>query len=434
MERFDSRQLKSKGQSIIREGFTLMSGNIVAQAIAFASYFIVTRLFSPEDIGFYNIFFSYIEVLIIFSTGKYEMATVLADSDREAMAVARFALRANTFFALLLISVAVLFFSVSWLSDYQLPAFYYQFLVLIPPMVFFCGTLRVYSFLFNRKRHFLPISLSEVLGSGVVSLLKVAFGFLSRMAPLFCTLGLPLATVLGRMASNFSYLVRLRGLDYPKDITKTERRRAARKFRNFPLYTMPKEFVSSLSSNLPFIWLALYFDKAEVGLFALALTFVFRPVNILNGVFEKLLNVRIAEMVRQRQSISGYLCRFFLIVNLVALPVAVVAFFFGGDIFVFFFGDRWEGCIHYIRCLLPWTLVALTSTSLTFLFGVFGRQRTEFVFFLVLLFLRAASMVAGIVCHDFRLGILLFALSGVAVYSALIVCYLLMVRRYEHSL
>ena len=411
-----------------------MSGNIVAQAIAFASYFIVTRLFSPEDIGFYNIFFSYIEVLIIFSTGKYEMATVLADSDREAMAVARFALRANTFFSLLLISVAVLFFSVSWLSDYQLPAFYYQFLVLIPPMVFFCGTLRVYSFLFNRKRHFLPISLSEVLGSGVVSLLKVAFGFLSRMAPLFCTLGLPLATVLGRMASNFSYLVRLRGLDYPKDITKTERRRAARKFRNFPLYTMPKEFVSSLSSNLPFIWLALYFDKAEVGLFALALTFVFRPVNILNGVFEKLLNVRIAEMVRQRQSISGYLCRFFLIVNLVALPVAVVAFFFGGDIFVFFFGDRWEGCIHYIRCLLPWTLVALTSTSLTFLFGVFGRQRTEFVFFLVLLFLRAASMVAGIVCHDFRLGILLFALSGVAVYSALIVCYLLMVRRYESTL
>ena len=411
-----------------------MSGNIVAQAIAFASYFIVTRLFSPEDIGFYNIFFSYIEVLIIFSTGKYEMATVLADSDREAMSVARFALRANTFFSLLLISVAVLFFSVSWLSDYQLPAFYYQFLVLIPPMVFFCGTSRVYSFLFNRKRHFLPISLSEVLGSGVVSLLKVAFGFLSRMAPLFCTLGLPLATVLGRMASNLSYLFRLRGLDYPKDITRKERRRAARKFRNFPLYTMPKEFVSSLSSNLPFIWLALYFDKAEVGLFALALTFVFRPVNILNGVFEKLLNVRIAEMVRQRQSISGYLCRFFLIVNLVALPVAVVAFFFGGDIFVFFFGDRWEGCIHYIRCLLPWTFVALTSTSLTFLFGVFGRQRTEFIFFLVLLFLRAASMVAGIVCRDFRLGILLFALSGVAVYSALIVCYLLMVRRYESTL
>lgn len=411
-----------------------MSGNIIAQAIAFASYFIVTRLFSPEDIGFYNIFFSYIEVLIIFSTGKYEMATVLADSDREAMSVARFALRANTFFSLLLLTIALAIFSISKVSDCQLSVFNYQFLILVPPMVFFCGTSRVYSFLFNRKRNFLPISLSEVLGSSVVSLLKVTFGFMSRIASVFCTLGLPLATVLGKMASNLSYILRLRQLDYPKDITKTERREAARKFRNFPFYTMPKEFVSSLSSNLPFIWLALYFDKAEVGLFALALTFVFRPVNILNGVFEKLLNVRIADMVRQRQSIGGYLLRFFLVVNLVALPVAAVAFFFGGDIFVFFFGDRWGGCIHYIRCLLPWTFVALTSTSLTFLFGVFGRQRTEFVFFLVLLFLRAASMVAGIVCHDFRLGILLFALSGTAVYLALLVWFVLMIRRYEHSL
>lgn len=411
-----------------------MSGNIIAQAIAFASYFIVTRLFSPEDIGFYNIFFSYIEVLIIFSTGKYEMATVLADSDREAMSVARFALRANTFFSLFLLTIALAIFSISKVSDCQLSAFNYQFLILVPPMVFFCGTSRVYSFLFNRKRNFLPISLSEVLGSSVVSLLKVAFGFMSRIASVFCTLGLPLATVLGKMASNLSYILRLRQLDYPKDITKTERREAARKFRNFPFYTMPKEFVSSLSSNLPFIWLALYFDKAEVGLFALALTFVFRPVNILTSVFEKLLNVRIAEMVRQQQSISAYLSRFFLIVNLVALPVAVVAFFFGGDIFAFFFGDRWEGCSYYIRCLLPWTFVVLTATSMTFLFGVFGKQRTEFILFLVLLFLRAASMVAGIVCHDFQLGILLFAISGMVIYSALIVCYLLMIRRYESTL
>ena len=408
-----------------------MSGNIIAQAIAFASYFIVTRLFSPEDIGVYNIFFSYIEVLIIFSTGKYEMAAVLADSDREAMAVSRFALRTNTFFSLsllfLLLVSLLLFDNASFAINSSL-------WLLIPPMVFFCGTSRVYAFLFNRKRNFLPISLSEVLGSGVVALFKVAFGFLSRVAAVWCTWGLPLATVIGKAASNLSYMLRLRQLDYPKDITRQERRSAARKFRNFPFYSMPKEFISSLSSNLPFIWLALYFDKAEVGLFGLALTFVFRPVNILNGVFEKLLNVRIAEMVRQRQKISGYLLRFFLVVNLVALPVAVVGFLFGGDIFAFFFGDRWEGCSYYIRCLLPWTFVVLTSTSLTFLFGIFGRQRTEFLFFVALLCLRVAAMIAGIICGDFRLGIILFALSGAIIYLLLIVTYVFMIRRYEASL
>ena len=371
-------------------------------------------------------------MLIIFSTGKYEMATVLADNDREAMAVGRFALRTNTLFSLLLLTLA--FLAIASSNNFQFPIPNSQLLLLIPPMVFFCGTSRVYAFLFNRKRNFLPISVSEVVGSVTGVVFKIAFGLLSPIAAIWSTLGLPLATVIGKTASNLNYVIRLRKLEYPNNITVSERRAAARKYRNFPLYTMPKEFISSLSSNLPLLWLALYFDKAEVGLFALALTFVFRPVNILNGVFEKLLNVRIAEMVRQQHSISGYLLRFFFIVNLVALPVAVVAFIFGGDIFAFFFGDRWQGCGYYIRCLLPWTYVVLTATSLTFLFGIFGRQRTEFLFFVALLFLRVVSMILGIHCNDFGVGILLFALSGAVVYSLLIVCYVVMIRRYEQSL
>ena len=78
-----------KGSSFMRDGITLMSGNVWAQVIAFASYLILSRLFSPEDFGFYNVFFSYIEVLVIVSTCKYELAVVLADNDREAAAVSR---------------------------------------------------------------------------------------------------------------------------------------------------------------------------------------------------------------------------------------------------------------------------------------------------------------------------------------------------------
>ena len=425
--------------SILREGFTLFSGNVVAQAITLAAYFIVTRLFTPEDIGIYNMFFSYIEVIIIFSTGKYEMATVLADDDREAMAVSSYALRLNMMVSLVLIlsvvAIVCLGNSVGTLvlgssSGMSLTNVAWLML-LIPPMVFFCGTSRVYTFLFNRRRRFESIAGSDVVGSTVGVVLKVVFGFLSRIASVWSTLGLPVATVVGKAASNLNYAVRLRSLGYPMDITRDERRAAARKYRNFPLFTMPKDFINSLSANLPLIWLALYFDKGEVGLFALALTFVFRPVNILNNIFEKLLNVRVAEKVRQREHVARDIGRFFLVVNLVALPVVVVAFLYGGDIFAFLFGDRWEGCIYYIRCLLPWTFVALTTTSLMFIFGVFGKQRVEFAFFVVLLFLRVVSMLVGIQSHNFQIGILLFSVSGAVLYLAVLAYIVVMLRRYE---
>lgn len=428
--------MKLKKSSFIRDGVTLVSGNVWAQAIAFVSYLVLSRLFSPEDFGLYNIFYSYIEVLVIVSTCKYELAIVLADNDREAAAVGRLALRLNTIISVVLLTVLlvlILLGRCEALASTRLSSLNPMLALLIPPMVFLCGTSRVYSFTLNRFRQFRSIALSEVVGSTSGVLLKVLLGLPRLASTLWHTVGLPLGTVLGRACANVNLAWRWRRLDLPRDISGDERRRAAVRFRNFPLYTMPKDLINSLSYNLPFLWLALYFDKAEVGLFAMALTCTFRPVNIFNTAFEKLLFVRIAERVRAHQTIRADLRRFVLIINAIALPVFAVAFFFGDDICSFLFGRRWNDCGYYIRCLLPWVYVVLTSSSLMFISNVFGRQRTEFGFYIVLFLLRLAAMVAGLYFGSFRLAILLFAAAGAAVSLSLLLWYTRLVRRYENS-
>ena len=117
-----------------------------------------------------------------------------------------------------------------------------------------------------------------------------------------------------------------------------------------------------------------------------------------------------------------------------ALPVFVLVFCFAEPIFTFLFSGRWTGIGYYVRCLLPWVYVMLTSTSISFLANVFGTQRTEFLFYVALLLLRLASVVYGIVAHDFRGAVLLFALSGAVVSVVLLTWYLLQVRRYENRL
>ena len=210
------------------------------------------------------------------------------------------------------------------------------------------------------------------------------------------------------MVCNVNYLVRLRSLRLPQDITRRERRAAARKHRAFPLYTMPKDLVNSFSYNLPLLWLALYFDKAEAGLFALALTFCVRPVNVLNSAFERIFYVRTMERVRQRQPVGPELWRFVGGLSAVCLPLLTAAFLFAEPLFCFCFGARWTGCAYYVRCLLPWAFVMLSSTSLSFVASVFNRQRGEFFFFLALLALRAAALYVGI--SPRLAGIFLFAL------------------------
>jgi len=409
---------------IVKEMGTLLSGNVLAQLISLLAYFALTRIFSADDYGLYSIFYSYIEVLIILSTCKYELAIVAADSDREADAVARYTLRLNALVSCLLLTLVL----VLWLTG-SLPGNFADLgwmVLLIPPMVFFCGTSRVYSFLFNRTHRYSTMALSETVNAASGALLKIGLGLLGVLQA-----GMPVGTVAGRAIGNAVYRLKMRQM---QQVALAEQRAAARKHRNFPLYVSSKDFLNSFSSNLPFLWLALYFDRADVGLFALALTFTFRPINILNVAFEQVLYARTAEGVRERRSVSRMILRFLLIVNAVALPIFVLAWFVAEPVFAFCFGGRWAGCGIYVRALLPWVYVMLSSTSLMFISNVFSTQRTEFIFYLVLLVLRIAAILTGIQAGSFLLAIRLYAAAGALIALALLAWYLWQISRYEKKL
>lgn len=416
--------MKIKG--IVGEAVTLVGGNVMAQVIALLAYLALTRIFSPADYALFNIFYSYIEVLIILSTCKYELAIVVAEDETESAAVSRFALRLNTWVSMAMLTVVLVLYLLGCL-----PGAFSQLGVLsllIPPMVYFSGTSRVYTALYNRVHRYQLIAASTTVNSAAGAFLKIIFGLLGMHRS-----GLPLGAVFGQAFANLLYRLRLRTLHLPK-VTREHCMTAARKHRNFPLYVASKDFINSLSSNLPFLWLALYFDKVEVGLFALALTFTFRPVNLLNTAFERVLYARTAEFVRDQKSIGKIIGSFLLYINLVALPVCVVGWFVAEPLFAFLFGGRWSGCGVYVQALLPWVYVMLSSTSLMFISNVFSTQRIEFYFYLVLLALRMAAIAVGILAGDFLLAIRLYATAGTLVAVSLLIWYLLQVRRYERQI
>lgn len=412
----------------VRDSGTLLLGSVVAQGVAFLAYLLLARLFTPDDFGLYSVFYSYIEVLIILSTCKYELSIVVAESDIEARNIAQGTLRLNAVVSGLMLAVAgVLALTGSQLSTLCAPLY-----LLIPFMVFFCGTTRVYIFLLNRHKQYRYIAVSEILTSlsGVAA--KILFGVLNTVVALFHSLGLPLGTILGKMASNV-YLHRMaKRCSAPANAQFSIA--IFKKYKNFPLYVMPKEFVSSFSANMPLFLLAFWFDNALLGLYSLALTFTQRPVNILANVFEKVFYASCSEKVRDRQPIRHDIRRFLLVLNAVAIPLALLGFFFAEPVFTFLFGEKWIGTGYYVRCLIPWLLVVLSVNSLTFVANIFGTQRVDFILQLVQLVLRVVALLIGIVQADYRLAILLFCLASTAVQLCQLAWYLLQIFRYQKNI
>lgn len=411
----------------IRNSGTLLTGNVVAQGLAFLAYLLLLRLFTPDDFGLCNVFFSYTEVLIILSTCKYEMAIVVAPDDNEASLLARLAFRLNALLTLLLFAVAAVM-ALTGVTLSNLPAI---LLLLLPLLVYFTGTYRIYVFLCNRHKEYRALALGEVVSVSGGTVTRILFGLLAPVLNLFHTIGLPLGSVLGKMAGHaYLHHVVCRKNHYYHP-TAAPLRPIARKYINFARYVMPRELVSSFSANLPLMWLSLYFDKPLLGLFSLALTFTQRPAGILANTFEKVLYQSSSVTVQQQLPLRRNILRFAFLLGVGVAAVAAVVFLFAEPLFVLLFGGQWVGTGYYVRCLLPWMSILVISNSLSFISSIFGTQRVDFILQVVQLLLRAVALYAGIRQGDFQLAVLLFCIVSAVVQAVQLAWYLYQVHRYE---
>lgn len=408
---------------------TLLSGNVLAQGITMLSYLLLTRIFTPDDFGVFNIFYSYIEVLIILSTWKYELVPVIAQDNREVAAVKRFTLRLNAIVSFVLLGIITLLYFLGALpSKIQSIGL---ISLLIPFMVFFCGTTRVYAALFNRYENFKQIALSDITISLTGAVAKILMGISTLLHPV----GLPWGTVLGQAAGNLNYVVNLRKLNLPSDISRDEMWAMVRKYKNFPLFTAPKDFIDALSANLPFIWLplAMCVGDAELGLLGLALTFTFRPANVYNNASERVLYVRVSEGLREHRKIGRQLLKFVLWTNVIVVPLAAIGFVWGEPIFSFVFGSEWAGSGPYLRALIPWILLMTTTNSLYCVPYAFGRQRGELFFCIALLVLRIAGLYMGVCQGCFIAAIIYYAAASGLISLSRLIWYAAIVRRHDAS-
>ena len=411
----------------IRNSGTLLTGNVVAQGLAFLAYVLLLRLFTPDDFGLCNVFFSYTEVLIILSTCKYEMAIVVAPDDNEASLLARLAFRLNALLTLLLFAVAAVM-ALTGVTLSNLPAI---LLLLLPLLVYFTGTYRIYVFLCNRHKEYRALALGEVVSVSGGTVTRILFGLIAPVLNLFHTIGLPLGSVLGKMAGHaYLHHVVCRKNHYYRP-TAAPLRPIARKYINFARYVMPRELVSSFSANLPLMWLSLYFDKPLLGLFSLALTFTQRPAGILANAFEKVLYQSSSVTVQQQLPLRRNILRFALLLGVGVAAVAAVVFLFAEPLFVLLFGGQWVGTGYYVRCLLPWMSILVISNSLSFVSSIFGTQRVDFILQVVQLLLRAVALYIGIRQGDFQLAVLLFCIVSAVVQAVQLGWYLYQVHRYE---
>ncbi|MEN8157384.1 MAG: oligosaccharide flippase family protein [Bacteroidota bacterium] len=391
---------------------TLLSGTTFAQAFSVVIYIFLSRIYSEEDFGVFGLYMSILNIAIIFSTAKYELAILLPKSDRESVNLVGLSglITVGVSMVLLLLVIPFNGLICSWLGSDEISAWLY----FVPLSVLFVGwfqTLRNYS---NREKRYRLIAGANITQSLGNSLLKLILGLVMVGAA-----GLIFGVVFGQLVGFLLFFIVHARANREKAgwIRLSEMRRLSRQYSLFPKFNMWQGLINNLSGALPVFIFSSYFSMAIVGFYTFGYMVIYRPVNLVASAFYQVMYQRFTEKQHLDKPILQEI-RLFLQRTIQVLIVPFVLFgIFAPDLFEFLFGEKWIEAGLYARIMLPWIFSVSLVMPLSFIPDLYKKQRMAMILDGFKLAGRLAAMIVGVMMDSVYIGLALY--SGISTLSIL---------------
>lgn len=416
--------IKSSG---VRNFSKLLSASVAAQAIGLVVYPILTRMYAPEDFGLLNLFLSIAGVLVILSTAEYYNAIVLPKDDKEAQRLV-YVCGVIMLSVVAVTAVSVLFSKqIAALFNMPILADYYW---LMPILVLALGGWNILNYWYVRCADYRAISRYQMSNSVLSAGGKLGLGYAG-----FLQGGMLVATVL---APALVLIIRLFGsrrswATFPR-FSWQEVGEMARRYRNFPIYSLPRSFINMLAGQLPVLLLTPIFGAEYVGWWSMAILLGFTPVSVIVRSIYQVMYQYTTDRVNKQLPIYVYFRRFTWIVLGLGLPFFAVLCYYMIDMTTLVLGTGWEATGIYLRWMLPWVLCSLLTGSVSFLADVFFKQKVGLCFEILTSLLRTLGVVLGVVYEDFTLSIIGYSLGTAIAVAAQYIWLLGLTRQYDATL
>jgi O-antigen/teichoic acid export membrane protein len=207
-----------------------------------------------------------------------------------------------------------------------------------------------------------------------------------------------------------------------------------REYYKFPGFNLPNNLLNSLSNSLPVFLISAYFGAAQLGLYSLGFTMIFRPMNLITNSMEQVFSQRLIMKYNQAESIwLDFKTLLKRSIQIGFIPF-LLAGLFGPFIFRSIFGAEWEVSGRYMQLLIPWFFTAFLANQLTFIPDLFSRQKTAFLLNIIRLVFRIIGLAIGIYYNNIYLALGLFSFASLTIVIITLIWYVRLVKAFERSI
>mgnify|MGYP006137256045 FL=1 len=370
----------------------LMTGTLIAQIVGYMLAPIITRLYSPAEMGEFGMFQRITLLLATIATARYEYALPLPKKERHAFFLFRFALKITCVTLLISLLVGILYGMIKNEGmDYYLLI---SFLLLTVFSVVFFNLGTNWSV---RKKYFHKISMAKMTQSISLNGLRVVFGVFQ-----FGSLGLILAYGISFLLSALYFLrdfLFLNGAVYSK-LSSLKTRVMSRKYKDFPRANLPLALSDYVRDVLVALILIEFFSQSLFGAFDHSYRMLRIPVMLIGASLSHVFFSRISAYKTEGKLIFPLFRKVISILSLLSIIPFVIIYFFGAPLFGFVFGAEWRFAGELSEIMAPWLMLNFIISPLSTIPLVFGKQKP----YLLIGVIASLLQIIGFVLIPWMLG------------------------------
>lgn len=359
-------------RDLLRRMLTLLSGTAAAQLLPVLTAPIIARQFATAEFGIFGLFIATSAICATIANFKYENAILSARSHAAVRANIGLSILINSIVGLAIAAAAVIAMSTGWLKSGAAPTYLALFL---PLSLMLAGMTQSLSNVALRAERFKAVAHSRWASAAVAASCSLLAAFTHATAT-----ALIAASVAGQ-ATALCLLMRTSRFDLgvTPDFRRSRVNVVARRNWRFAIFTSPADFLNSLASNLPALFLGALYGTSATGAYVLAQRVVGTPLMLIGSAFSDLYRQMVGQYAASQRSYWTVTLRMLGMLVPIGLTVLIVMLAVGKTAIVAFLGSHWSLVGDICDIMIFVYVVRFIVSPLTFSFYLAHRHVEDLV-------------------------------------------------------
>ena len=391
-----------------RNILNLFSGMFLARLFPALFALIIVRIYSPDNFGIFVLYLTIASTISIISTGKFENAILLAETQEEKKHIFWLSQKLNFAVNVSAFIVIVAFIFVTGFRSHST----IFMLLLIPVYSFFFAAVQLVRNIFISNKQFGKLSVLEIARSVLTGTLQCLFFVLPGT-------GLFIGAALAQIVIYFWYSGTLPETRWTGNFYFTsDELKHGRRYINFPKFSVASEVFNFISSQLPVFMIKPFFGTTMLGLYSFPNRYVSTPVQLVSTSISRVYVQKAQSLKNNISELSDLTFSLFKKQFLAGIIPFTILAFWGQPLFRFIFGTEWEYSGFLAQLIAPWLFLVMLGSPLSAIMIVMEKQKVSMVFNVLLLIFRIISLLIGsLVLKNIAWAIGLYSLTGFVFFA-----------------